>query len=154
MKKYLLLSVFIHALALSFFYVKYKSPKIEKEIEKEIVTGFQSDPLPIEINTEADELVKKNKDQYYWGLGLAADFGDVDYLGYKANSIHITKIYPGYCGENSGIMIGDNVYMINGELYNEQTNDIKGNEPKKLILTLDRNGRTIVLQTERCKIWY
>lgn len=149
-----MLSVFIHALALSFFFVKYKNPQQEKQKEIEAVTGFKADPLPIEINNEADKFVKKNKDQYYWGLGLAADFGDVDYLGYKANSIHITKLYPGYCGETSGLMLGDNVYMINGELYNEQTNDIKGNEPKSLVLTFERNGRTMTIQVERCKVWY
>lgn len=152
MKKWLLLSIFIHTIFLSFFYVKSELPQNEKLKTEQQVEFINNNPKVIEIDNNSTKLNNKVIN-YYWGLGFTANFDEVEYLGTKVNAYTIIYFDSGYCGENSGLILGDKVYLVNGELISE-TNDIKGDEPKKLLLTLERNGRTIVIQTDRCKIWY
>lgn len=154
MNKYLVISLLIHTVSfvLITFNFNFKEKKEEKQQQKQ--NGMFSVEIitPKDSNSDSSVPIKKPKN-FFWGLGISVNpevrtILGVDFFGYE-----ITKVYEGYCAEDAGILVGDYVYLINNEILGTD-NDIKGEKPKKLRLTIERNRIIININTERCKIYY
>ncbi len=157
MKRYLSLSIFIHCLFFSLFFLKQELIRQEQQQEQgsagEKESGADFSVEVIEIADDADESSKQEKKDFYWGIGIGSDFAFIDIYGVTTYCYSVDKLYAGYSAETDGVLVGDYIYLINDKPIGG-TNDLKGDGPKKMKLTIIRNGSKVIVYTERCKVWY
>lgn len=98
---------------------------------------------------DSDETPK----EFYWGVGIYSMryLDTIPGFGYIAVT-EITGIVSGYSADSSGLQVNDIIVLINGEP-ESPGNDLRGDGPKTLILTIRRKGQTIIIKTERCKVY-
>lgn len=155
MKKYYGISILIHSIPLVFILLSiiFKPIEKEKEKQKQEQTLIEFNPVVIEQSQEkSTEPIKEHKN-FYWGLGFVQDLNFVKVYGLPTYGYTVTQVYSGYCGETAGLSVGDYIYLVNGAVVSDG-NDIRGDGPKKLILTILRNGGTVLLTIDRCKVYY
>lgn len=104
------------------------------------------------IKELGDNAIEEAKN-FYWGLGFySADYIDT-FPGYgPMRSVEVLEFVSEYCGAHSGLHLHDVIFLINGQPRTD-SNDIKGNEPKTLELTLSRNHSIMVITVKRCKVY-
>ncbi len=106
----------------------------------------------IEINEgEGKQVVPEN---FYWGIGIgsSATFENISPYGLVLVII-VTSIKKGYSAYDSDLQIGDKIILVNNNVISNQ-NDIKGDSPKSLILTLIRNNSIINIAIDRVKVYF
>lgn len=150
--KHLIYSLSIHLLIillLSFNINLNKADEIITEKNK------NTDIEIIEIN-EGNDINKKQivSDKFYWGIGIisSANFENRSPYGLIL-IITVTEIKKGYSAYDSDLKIGDRIYLVNNDILSNQ-NDIKGDEPKHLILTILRNNNMLNINIKRVKVYY
>lgn len=140
LNKYIFISFVLH-LSLLLVYIPKSQEKKEEKTEITLTENTSNDVF---IKPIGDQDGEENKN-FYWGLGISVyDFGDVKF---------ITDVSDGYNGELSGLKKGDEIIALNNLPLSEK-NDIKGDSPAKLKLTIRRNNVIIIIYTERCKVYY
>lgn len=155
MKKSLLLSILIHSLIV--FSLLYKST-VDKKEEQDRKLEQAASAYAIEIIEISDSFSEKETKQelknYYWGIGITQDFNNQFKVnGIDTYGVMVVKVVPGYNGERDGILPDDFIIAVNGIAWSLD-NDIKGDGPLKLVLTVYRNGVIIDIHTERCKVYF
>lgn len=157
MKRYLILSFLVHVLLAALTMLKLGQISEEKQQKKK----QEQKALPVEIEVieqvaSVPEMPKKDERKFYWGIGISVDYQDYTLPGYMGTvrATKVEKVYQGYNAESAGLLEGDLIYLINGSPITFK-NDIVGDGPGTLILTILRNGSSIVrVQLERCKVYY
>jgi hypothetical protein len=161
MKRYFLLSALLHCFV---FTISFNASQKQEErnqgpgdgdkegstSNKPGTTGTDFDI--IEISAGEGKLIKD--ESFYWGLGFTASrYSEEYHNGLLLPIAEVGHVASGYCGEEAGLKDGDIVYLINGNPISYD-NDFTGDGPKKLVLTIYRNGGTVILTVERCKVYY
>ena len=137
--KYLLASLILHSLLL-IPGMQASIPDVPVEVTFETTEPETKMPPKQNIVEKSTETADE-EGTFYWGVGI-----DVNLI----DSVLITGVTPGYCGEAAGLKVGDIILSVNGSA----TGEIKGDEPKTLLLTILRNGVKINISVERCKVYY
>lgn len=155
MRYYLLISIMIHTLA--FLSIRQQlnqeqHKKREQKKEHALGNGLDNNIQIVEITGKTTKEAAKPRG-YYWGLGISINENPMVISGMMYPVKIIKHAYQGYCGDYGGLIVGDVVYLINGDLI-VGDNDFRGDGPRKMILTILRNGSTVRLQIDRCKIYY
>lgn len=150
MFKYLIVSLFLHLLLVISIGFKMNQEQQantegEKGGEKQ---GYEIETQIIEI-ADGPGAEKKELKDFFWGIGVEIRYSE--HLGYPAHIV--TSVKSGYCAESNNILEGDIIYLVNDQPL-DFINDIKGDEPKKLKLTINRNGSIIIKVFNRCKVYY
>ena len=146
MTKSMTTSLFIHGLLLLMMVAAKDSPSIP-EVEPQQAEIQLTEAEENKDNVQIKEIGEDGQSEnlnFYWGLGISTS-----YLG---NKIFVTEVHPGYNGEAAGLKVGDIITLINDKEISEE--DIRGNGPQKLKLTIWRNSGIIVIHTERGKVYY
>lgn len=158
MKKSLFASLMLHLslVALVTVSVVAEERQEEEKFEIELQESQQSEAQinVIELGDVSSEDLKP-LDNFYWGLGFGSQHYMYDKIPGQLGAlpvIEVTEIFKGYCGE-SVLQKNDLIYLIN-DMPLVTGNDIRGEGPAKLKLTILRNGGKIVLNVERCKVYY
>lgn len=146
MKRFIPISLALHLAAL--FYVAGMEPKpLQDKIEIEVTESHNNpgrDVQVIENIQDEGDATPKEKTSYYYGIGVS---------GYYSQGVyHIEKVYSGYSAESALLLAGDVVKLVNG--VSPMLEDISGDGPKELWLTVLRNGQQILIKTRRVKVWY
>lgn len=146
MKIYTLLSTFVHILVISLLFLNLQKNDNEKINEnKQGGSPALSFDLISQNELTDNNSIKIEKD-YYWGLGITVNSDGMN--------LQVVGVEDGYNGEISGLLVGDIIVLVNDKPIGEN-NDIAGDTPKKLKLTVVRkDGNIINIFTERCKVWY
>jgi C-terminal processing protease CtpA/Prc len=148
MKISIIISILIHSL----FFLNFISNQQEEKLSQtnyDIGTdSFDIDV--IEINeSDSGEISKQELKAHYWGIGISSN-----YIPYNGTlSCEIEYIYSGYSAESAGLQIGDIIYLINGAPIGDN-NDIKGDGPRKMLLTVSRKNVIIYINIDRVKVYY
>lgn len=145
-------SLIVHAaVALTAYYY---TPELNKKKEKIEVTLEDKGPkganLPRNVIQMGigDKKNDKPKD-YYWGIGISYDWRT------EANEpMRVGYIYQGYSADLAGLESGDIILAVDGRPPNNGDNDIKGNGPKMLVLTIKRGDRIFDVNVPRVKVYY
>lgn len=150
--KYLLISASIHAL---FIFLLLFHFNLTQPIETipENIENATSDLQIIELS-QGPGKNNLDSDKFYWGIGIEST------ESFEHNSIYglipvlyITDVKQGYSAENAGLQIKDKIFLLNNQpMFGE--NNIKGDEPKQLYLTILRNGVIINVSLQRVKVYY
>lgn len=124
----------------------------EKAIENKMYITEQSVEV-IELVPAGVGGVTRELENYYWGLGFSSNqhIEYIDHIKYLVLEVEI--VYAGYCGASSGLISGDKIYLLNDERLTE-ANDIRGNGPSDIKLTLVRDTAKINIHATRCKVYY
>lgn len=86
---------------------------------------------PVDLNGKSDEKIGK----YYWGIGISSrSIFDVATGSYKRI---VTEIASGYNAERDGLNLNDVIIMVDNMLITDD-NDVRGDGPRKMILTISR----------------
>lgn len=146
MKRFISLSLALHLAAL--FYVAGMEPKpLQDKIEIEVTEGNKQTGKDVQVIENVQDEVDatpKEKTSYYYGIGVS---------GYYSQGVyHIEKVYSGYSAESALLKPGDVVILVNG--VSPMLEDISGDSPKELWLTILRNGQQILIKTRRVKVYY
>ena len=152
MKKYIILSLAIH-LALVFFSFKASKAQDEaKQEEKKNQAFYPKEERIIEIvdqvTTEATK--PEPKKEFYWGIGI---YSVSNTTSTGAVMLRVTSVVSGYAAETAGIRIDDIIISIDDQDMTE-TNNIRGDKPRRMVLTVVRNGATIRITLERTKVYF
>ncbi len=110
----------------------------------------KSDKRIVELgDSNSDETPK----EWYWGIGIYSMryLDTIPGYGYIAVT-EITEIVSGYSADSSGLQVNDIIVLINGQP-ESPGNDLRGEGPKTLILTIRRKGQTVIIRVERCKVY-
>jgi hypothetical protein len=147
MKIYTLLSTFVHILVISLLFLNLQTKDTEKIDENKQQGGSHILSFDIIQQNDLTDLndikIEKN---YYWGLGITVNYDGVN--------LNVIGVDDGYNGQLSGLLVGDMIVLVNDKPISGN-NDIAGDSPKKLKLTIMRkDGNIINIFTERCKVWY
>lgn len=157
MKKFIIISLLLHSTFLLFNPIEQTEPTVyeiemvdndsnsgtEKTDKKESVTKI------LEVGGEGD---KVSTDHYY-GVGIYSQEHLQEIPGYGIiQVVEITDVVIGYCGEEAGLRVGDMIVLVNG-IEQSPENNIKGDGPKLLNLSIFRNGVTILISINRCKVY-
>lgn len=157
MKKSLFASLMFHLslVALVTVSVVAEERQEEEKFEIELQEAQTGEEINvIELGDIGSEDLKP-LDNFYWGLGFGSQHYMYDKIPGQLGAlpvIEVTEIFKGYCGE-SVLQKNDLIYLIN-DMPLVTGNDIRGEGPAKLKLTILRNGGKIVLNVERCKVYY
>lgn len=148
MKKSMSTSLIVHGSLLCLLIAHQPTPELTPEAPKPKVTAVDlqehQPPQYIKIKELGTAGDSKENSKFYWGLGITTremNSGDL-----------ITEVNSGYNGEAAGLMVGDFIIHVNGKPKNQ--NEIRGNGPAKLVLTILRNNSIITINTERGKVYY
>lgn len=153
MKKSFLVSLIIHGLVVFAFLFKSNTPDPKKKEEPQLASSSYEIEI-IEINDFGTQDTEDKKKNFYWGIGINQDFNNLlNINGVDTYGVMVLKVVPGYTGERDGILVGDFVIAVNGKAWSI-ANDIKGEGPLKLVLTVYRNGVIIDIETARCKVYF
>ena len=108
--------------------------------------------LNSEGNTEGDSLEGKD---FYWGIGITTMYTYMTIKGKVFYGIYIQKAHEGYSAWYADLRKGDFIFMVDSEIIT-QKEVIKGDKPKKLLLTIYRSSDNIVInkEVERVKVYY
>ena len=146
MKKFILASLILHSLLTLPLLLGKTTKQVPVEISLE-PPGAEGD-----LDKTGNEIIKplgegdgEKSENFYWGLGITCTL--------VSNGCYISGITEGYAAMDSGLQVGDIIYLING-LPLSDDNEIRGNTPKKLYLTFSRKGITMNLVVERVKVYY
>ena len=155
MKLPVTLSLIIHGLFVLFMI--HDSVKEKPKQEEQAKQNKGQYELQIEVlipNTSGSEakIIKKKKD-FYWGIGISPDYEFRDMFGAEVFGYVVGKVYEGYCAYDAGVQVGDFIYLIDGQAMTEK-NDIRGDGPRRMLLTIIRKNVTINLTVDRCKVYY
>lgn len=146
MKKFFIYSLLIHAIP--FLFTLNFNPEVNQTTEVGM-SGGEYNVIPVEITTEGDgDGQLKN---YYWGIGISTR--QMYDTNRKQWIIKVNQVYLGYSADFSGILMGDIIIAINKAEVSNQ-NDIKGDGPATLRLTIDRQGVIIEKIIQRVKVYY
>jgi C-terminal processing protease CtpA/Prc len=66
----------------------------------------------------------------------------------------IAEVHEGYSAESAGLRVGDVILLIDGSKPYDNSNDIRGEEPKDMVLTIKRDGKIFEVKISRCKVYY
>lgn len=149
MKKFILFSLFLHALP--FLFLGSNANNEAQEPQHSIPEKMEIEVIPKadRIKTIGENGESQENLRYYWGLGMTSN--DYKMGGYFIHEI--TEINTGYNAELAGLQLGDKIFLINGEKIGSE-NQIRGDAPKDLLLTIYRNGAIISVKTKRGKVYY
>ena len=147
----LILSVAFHAaLAAAIYYIEFTPEETDEPSVVKVRIVYKEDKPP-----EQEEILPKGKGDsrkksrgFYWGLGF-----DPTYVDVRSNEVKVKKIDETYCGFDSGLRNGDIIEAIDAQPISH-INDIRGDGPRKMILNVIRNDKRMLIQTERCKVYY
>jgi hypothetical protein len=107
----------------------------------------------IEFSALADG-EKRELNNFYWGLGISCDEKLILIPGYGIMySVIVEVVHSGYSGESSGLQPKDVIFQLDSKLIQPE-NDIKGDGPSNISLTIMRNGSIITINTKRVKVYY
>ncbi len=161
LKKWLGASIILHILP--FLLIVLFRPDLAKQMLQEENKGGdtersgQRDVQVIELveAPSSETQAKKDLERFYWGIGVTVAYipGDAVELPHIMLAERIEMVHSGYCAEAAGILPGDIIYLVNGD-YIEPGNQLDGNGPAKLSLTILRNKRIVIIQLDRCKVYY
>lgn len=157
MKKYFLLSLLLHlSLVLA---ISFKMQQEEKQQQTEQgQEGSESDKKGQDVGIEIIEISdtvntedqkKKELKNFYWGIGITSSHtfsGPSEY-------VEVVDVASGYSAESAGLQRGDIIMEIDG-LPISNINDIRGDKPRKMLLTINRKGVIVRIQIERVKVYY
>lgn len=160
MKKFILVSLILHSLIL--LVTMTTTPEKEKPelFEVTMAQGTKGQEKKSQPKDAADIIAmtpgpgeKKELKNFYWGLGFtSAEYVDyVDHVQYLI--VEVNYPYEGYAGWEAGLLPGDKIYLVNGERISG-TNDIRGDGPTDITLTILRGSANIIIHTKRCKVYY
>jgi C-terminal processing protease CtpA/Prc len=145
MKRFIPVSLALHLGVLAFV-TSMEPQSLQDKVEIEL-TG-DGDKAGRDVNVI--ENVQENGDEasekknYYYGIGVS---------GYYKNGAYIIEqVYSGYSAESAGLRSGDMIELVNG--LSPMLEDISGNGPRELELTILRNGLQILIKTRRVKVFY
>lgn len=152
MKKFLLISLLLHS---TFLLVKQQEAQQEVEISFETSSGTQKEgqaeqeQKKIIPKSDGDGESQVNKN-YFWGIGISV----VEYYNMEMGKwvIEVKEVHTGYSAEEVGIMAGDLITSINGK--GTEVEEIIGDGPATIRLTIFRNGAIIVKTLDRVKVYY
>ena len=82
---------------------------------------------------------------FYWGVGVEGY--------YASEGFFIGSVATGYPADLAGLGPGDTITLINGEPAGSG-DGLRGDGPKKLVLTILRKGAIIIVNLERGKVYY
>lgn len=156
MKRYYLASLFLHVL---FFVTATLHHIPEKKQEPVEVTlgesgndkkgtdrpGQSNVIIPLAGIGEASAELHN----FYWGIGISS----VEYYKDNMPVIEINEVALGYSAYDAGLQVGDIIVNIDGHSISEG-NDIRGDGPKRLSLTIIRKWVTLLINLERVKVYY
>lgn len=146
-----LLAYILPILILALLGIKTKQSQLPQQGSEQQQQQKGHDVEIIELSESTTEKAEKKDDRrFYWGIGVHVNyvlFGN----GYPGTEI--IAVAGGYCAEQAGIQVGDIIVKINGD-YLDGNNQLDGEGPKKLVLTVLRKGSTITIITDRCKVYY
>lgn len=156
MKRYYFLSLLIHSLFLLTLLHKAKILQEKSGMANTTgpnANGSESVMEIIEISPIGD--TKQEFKNFYYGLGITCDEYLLNIPDYGMTpTLLIRTVHSGYSAESSGLQAGDVIYLVNGQPVGDG-NDVKGDEPKDLALTiLKKDGRIIVINIKRVKVYY
>lgn len=164
MKRYFVLSFIVHILPLIVILLVKPMTITDQQTQQEQQAqnknkGEQNQRVEIEVIEQVPTLgaeePKKELKKFYWGIGIAVDHTYMNMDGY-VTPVPVTiveKVYAGYCAESAGILPGDKIVLVNNQ-YITGENDIIGNGPREMVLTIVRNDRIIQVPINRCKVYY
>jgi C-terminal processing protease CtpA/Prc len=107
------------------------------------------------IVTEATK-PKPEKKNFYWGIGITSyeEMKEIPGQFGKIPTRELTEVFKGYAADEAGLVVGDTIFLINGN-YIPDDDGLRGDGPRKMLLTVYRkNGITIRVPIERCKVYY
>lgn len=154
MKLSVLVSLIIHGLFVFFMvYEKTKDkPKEEESRQRKASYNFAVEIITPNKAAQGAKKIKKKK-EFYWGVGISPTFEFKDIFGVRTFGYGVQQIYEGYSAYESTMQVGDFIYLIDG-LPITDGNDIRGDGPRKMLLTVLRDGVSINLEVDRCKVYY
>ncbi len=155
MKRYFLLSLLLHSIILIPLVPKLLQEEQAEQAQGKSNTGNgEFIPEIIEFSVVSGDTVKP-LNNYYWGLGLSCDEGIRYIPGYgQMFSVIIQIAHSGYSGESAGLQPGDVIFEINNKPI-DYTNDLKGDGPANLLLTIMKRDGSIIKKTvPRVKVYY
>jgi len=99
--------------------------------------------------TKTKKVKKKKAEHGYWGLGMYTN----NDMSFTLNGIQyfgslIVTLPPDYPAYNAGLLVNDIIFAIDNLPITDQ-NDIKGDGPKTMTLSIYRNGQVIYITTQR-----
>jgi hypothetical protein len=154
MKKYILISLVLHSLILIInltnnLTTKSKQLQIATEKKEGKGTSYNQIIDLVESNSKSNISNKKVLKDFYWGIGINTDFQyRNNYFGYIVSQIH-----NGYSADTQGLKLNDYIYLIDSMPITD-INDIRGYSPRKMILTIIRNGVNMTISISRVKVYY
>lgn len=94
---------------------------------------------------------------FYWGIGIMGPEREnsliPDYFGTPIRTCVIYVVFEGYGAYLGGVLPDDIIYEINGQPITAE-NDLRGDGPKQLNLTILRKNAKIHLTVNRTKVYY
>lgn len=155
MKRYFLISLLLHSLILIPLVPKLLQEEQAEEAKGKGNTGNGESVMEIiEFNPVYSDIVKP-LNNFYWGLSLSCDEGMIYIPGYgDMLSVIVLIVHDGYSVESAGLQPGDMIFEINNKSI-DYTNDIKGDGPANILLTILKiDGRIIKITVPRVKVYY
>lgn len=145
MKKFLFTSLILHLLPIFFLLPKIDTRPIPEK------TQVGSELVEIEIPVEKEEGDgEAPQRKFYWGIGIMTT--DVYHLEYGF-IIKVVNVYKGYSAMDAGLLVDDLIVLVDGKPIT-QNNDIKGDGPHSLSLTILRKDDMIKINLSRVKVYY
>lgn len=122
-------------------------PEKDKPPEKVEVTLVEKPPEQI-VEIVPGGIAEEKERAHYWGIGI-----NIDNENYKGNLAYIvTQVHSGYTAEF--VLQPKDVIILLDDQPISFTNEIRGEGPRRMKLTIIRNGSIIYVYIERCKVYY
>lgn len=122
----------------------------EKKIEKKVEKKADSDDRKIlSKGADATDLIKPTGGYYGIGISVSNETIYITYQGKMYPAYVIESAYAGYPADSLGLLPGDAVFLVNGKCRDLVLNDIKGEGPTPVTLTIERKGRIFTVQAVR-----
>lgn len=158
MKKYLAASLILHSCLFLTAMIK-NEPTIPEKFEitmQEASGGKGQNPDKQEHVVEINDAGIGNEslpEHFYWGLG----FNSTEYISYIDHIeylvVEVDIVYESYCAKAAGLRSGDKIILVNNAKISSH-NDIRGDGPTEISLTILRGDVKIEIHTNRCKVYY
>lgn len=151
--KYFLHSFLIHFLIFTLLFVNINNDTPQPEIVQK--NTLKNVPIEIIETTDLEEgTIKKQLENYYWGIGIETiqKFEQISSFG-GLNVLEVISVKKGYSAFDANILVNDKILLLDGYPMNEE-NNIKGDGPKILYLTILRNNIIINILVKRVKVYY
>jgi C-terminal processing protease CtpA/Prc len=164
MKKALLTSAIIHLLLIALLAIKISNPDKKEKQQKSNATSVEIIPKTEKVVKKPDNkkdsvgkiLVKSNSKDVgkesksgYYGIGIYSAMRFInDPNGNSTILLCVSEAMPGYPAEEAGLIAGDCIIKVDGEL-NTNGSRIIGEGEKDLEIEVLRNGRVFTLKIRR-----